>query len=221
MATYLQTVNNVLGRLRESPVGSVTDTPYSLLIGRLVNDAKREVENAWRWHDRRFLKTITTIPGTHQYRLTDGDPSPTGTVIFEAYNTTHDFILRRIDAEMHHRYRQLGTNPDGPVSMYRVIKRDFDTDECIQVSLFPDPTEVETIKFYIYAPNFPLENDSDEIHVPIWPVELGAWTKAISERGEDGGQLYQEADAAYHRALNDTIAVDMAYAPHETDWVPY
>ncbi len=45
--TYLSMVNDVLTRLRESTVSSVTQNDYSSLIGSLVNDAKREVEDAW------------------------------------------------------------------------------------------------------------------------------------------------------------------------------
>ena len=43
--TYLQLVNDVLTRLREATVTNVSDTDYSSLIGKLVNDAKREVES--------------------------------------------------------------------------------------------------------------------------------------------------------------------------------
>ena len=46
LTTYLDLVNNVLIRLRETTVSSVGDTPYSSLIGVLVNDAKREIEDA-------------------------------------------------------------------------------------------------------------------------------------------------------------------------------
>mgnify|MGYP000544108538 CR=1 FL=1 len=49
LPTYLQLVNDVLVRMREPEVSSVSDTPYSSLIGVLVNDAKREVENATMW----------------------------------------------------------------------------------------------------------------------------------------------------------------------------
>ena len=48
--TYLTLVNDVLSRLRESEVTSVSDNTYSSLIGRFVNEAKREVEDAWNWN---------------------------------------------------------------------------------------------------------------------------------------------------------------------------
>ena len=55
--TYLTLVNDVLSRLRESEVTSVSDNTYSSLIGRFVNEAKREVEDAWNWN--RLRSTIT------------------------------------------------------------------------------------------------------------------------------------------------------------------
>ena len=50
MATYLETVNNVLRRLREPTVSSVNESSYSAMIGVFVNDAKRNVEDAYNWN---------------------------------------------------------------------------------------------------------------------------------------------------------------------------
>jgi len=69
--TYLSLVNAVLRRLREEEVATVADTDYSNLIGDFVNDAKRQVEDAWDWTALRTTTTITTIAGTEKYSLTD------------------------------------------------------------------------------------------------------------------------------------------------------
>jgi len=61
--TYLELVNGVLRRLRENQVSAVDQNPYSLLIGDLVNDAKRIVEDAWDWSALRTTLTITTTAG--------------------------------------------------------------------------------------------------------------------------------------------------------------
>ena len=45
--TYLDLVNNVLRRLRETEVSTVAANSYSKLVGDLINDAKDLVENAW------------------------------------------------------------------------------------------------------------------------------------------------------------------------------
>jgi hypothetical protein len=46
---YIDIVNNVLRRLRESEVQTIAQTSYSKLIGDFVNDAKTIVDSAWRW----------------------------------------------------------------------------------------------------------------------------------------------------------------------------
>ena len=48
--TYLELVNDVLIRLREAEVETVSQTDYSKLIGKFVNDAKRQVEDAYSWN---------------------------------------------------------------------------------------------------------------------------------------------------------------------------
>ena len=45
--TYLNLVNNVLRRLREDVVTTVTNNTYSTMVGDFVNDAKELVETAW------------------------------------------------------------------------------------------------------------------------------------------------------------------------------
>ena len=63
--TYLELVNNVLRRLREREVPTVTANTYSKLIAVLVNDAKREVGRmavvsctgyAYGYHRSRYIQ---------------------------------------------------------------------------------------------------------------------------------------------------------------------
>ena len=68
--TYLDLVNNVLRRLRETEVSSVQSTSYSKLIGDLVNDAKDLVETSWDWSALRTTLTITTTADVFNYSLT-------------------------------------------------------------------------------------------------------------------------------------------------------
>ena len=58
--TYLDIVNNVLRRLREDTVTTVTNDTYSTMVGDFVNDAKQLVENAWDWSNLRSALTIVT-----------------------------------------------------------------------------------------------------------------------------------------------------------------
>ena len=67
--TFLQLVNDVLVRLRETEVNSVQDTLYSKLIGKLINDSKRRVENAFDWNALGSMITVTTVSGTTNYSI--------------------------------------------------------------------------------------------------------------------------------------------------------
>jgi hypothetical protein len=58
--TYLQAVNSVLRRLRESEVSTVSESAYSKMIGELVNDAKASVEAAYGWNALTETLTATT-----------------------------------------------------------------------------------------------------------------------------------------------------------------
>ena len=73
--TYLQLVNNVLRRLRETEVTSVQTTAYSKLIGDIVNDAKNLVENSWDWSALRTTLTVTTAANVFNYALTGSQNS--------------------------------------------------------------------------------------------------------------------------------------------------
>src|SRR3989337_2002200 len=65
--TFLESVNSVLSRLRETAVTSVSATTYSTQIGQFINDAKRQVEDAWNWDALYTVKTVTTSSGVSNY----------------------------------------------------------------------------------------------------------------------------------------------------------
>ena len=57
--TYLNIVNNVLRRLREDTVTTISANTYSAMVGDFINDAKQLVENAWDWSNRLLMTTRT------------------------------------------------------------------------------------------------------------------------------------------------------------------
>ena len=68
--TYLQAVNSVLRRVREQEVATVNETAYSRLVGDLVNDAKKQVEDAYEWNSLTTYFTITTVANQQNYTVT-------------------------------------------------------------------------------------------------------------------------------------------------------
>src|SRR4030067_293575 len=91
MATYLDIVNNVLRRLREPVVSSVNDTEYSSMIGVMVNDAKREVEDAYDWNALTDTLTAVTSDAVFNYVL---EGSRTRFRVMDVLNDTSDFELK-------------------------------------------------------------------------------------------------------------------------------
>lgn len=214
--TYLQIVNQVLRKLRRDEVSEVLTTAYSRLIGELVNQAKREVEDAWNWSETRTRTTISTVASDPLYSLTGfGDRYKIQLV----FNNTNNSELKA-ETRDYFDHIEFGTNADdGTPQYYRVFG--FDSSGDPQVELSPTPDGVFDIRIIAYSQQADLASDETELKVPSWPVILGAYSLAISERGEDGGMLSDESKEHYLSALNDAIAQDNINNARGTtsDWV--
>lgn len=214
--TYLQLVNDVLVRLREDTVSSVSETSYSALIGKLVNDAKREVEDAWDWEALKTTISATTVAATVSYTLTGAG---TRFRIYEAINDTNDGYLVERPASFMTENILLNPQPhSGSPTYYAVNGVDVNGD--IQVDVYPVPDAAYTIRFYGYAPSAELTNDTDTILVPKNPVVSLAWAKAIEERGEDGGVNVSSQYAVAKQSLADHISIEAGRRPEDTLWYP-
>ena len=73
--TYLEAINNVLRRLREDEVTTTSETSYSALIGDLINDAKKLVEDSWTFSSLRSTIQVATVVGQAEYSLTGSGQS--------------------------------------------------------------------------------------------------------------------------------------------------
>ena len=213
MATYLETVNNVLRRLREPTVSSVNETGYSAMLGVFVNDAKREVEDAAEWNSLSTTITVTTANGTYNYTLTG---SGTRFRVIDILNDTKDFQLRSAPTTwMNKQFLLTSYQKSSPVYYnFNGVDSNGDT----QVDLFPVPNDVETIRFNLVVPQAPLSTDTTRIQVPSYLIEMLAYAKAIAERGEDGGNLSSEAYALYKSALANEVAIERNRYEDEMNW---
>ena len=54
--------------------------------------------------------------------------------------------------------------------------------------------------------------------VPAKPVVLGAWARAIAERGEDGGTQSSIAAEESNQALKQAIMLDSGNTQFESEW---
>jgi hypothetical protein len=211
--TYLQLVNNVLVRLRETEVSSVGDTPYSSLIGVFVNDAKREIEDAHEWNVLTQTIVLPTVAGTRNYTLT-GSGQRFRTV--DVLNDTEDVPMKQVPTNWMNRRYYLGTTQNAaPVYYnYNGISGD-DT----QVDVWPQPDGVYSLRFELVIPQADLSADADALLVPHHLVQMLAYAKAVGERGEDGGSTFSEIYQQYRLALADAVAIERNRYDEETTWV--
>jgi hypothetical protein len=209
--TYLQLVNDVLTRLREPTVASVTENDYSSLIGKLVNDAKREVEDAWDWEALATTYTISTSNGTTSYAITGaGDASR----IHRVYNTTNRIYLEERPHEYFISNIDLAAQTLYGIPAYWATDG-LDSSGDLKIQIFPVPNTTYTIKVDAYTPEAELTTNSSSTKLPKIPIVALAWAKAIEERGEDGGVNVSSQYAVAKQALADRIAVEANRRPDE------
>lgn len=215
MATYLDTVNNVLKRLREPTVTDVEETLYSTMVGVFVNDAKREVEDAHDWNVLSSTITINTEADTFGYSLED---SGTRFRVIDVLNNTSDWELNYATTKWMNQQFLLNTTPQKS-SPYYYNFNGVDTKGDTRVDLWPVPDNVYAIHFNLIVPQLDLVDKDTKILVPSHLVAMLAYAKAIAERGEDQGNLSSEAYALYKSALSNEIAIDRNRYEEEVNWV--
>ena len=212
--TYLELVNDVLVRLREPTVSTVVQTAYSTLIGKFVNDAKRQIEDAFAWNVLGQTITVTTASSTASYALTGAGQK---FQVMDVINTTSNVGLINISfVDMN---RKLNFTP-----LVNSIPTEFafdgvDASYNTKVNLYPIPDGVYTIKFALTVPQATLTSDSTVVAVPDVLVVQNAYARALVERGEDGGLSSSEAYQLYKSMLSDYIALEGTRYPENQEFV--
>jgi hypothetical protein len=215
--TYLELVNKVMRRLRESEVDTVQGTgnsnSYARLIGDFVNEAKSQVEVAWDWSALRSTLTLTTTADVFNYELNGSQNN------FKVLNVLNDTSNIDMKYQTGYWFDQafLMADPErGIPAFYNFngVSADGDT----QVDIYPIPDGVYALRFNVTQRNQELTEDAETTVLPTRPIILLATAMAIEERGEDGGQQSMNAYAAAQSALADEIAMDAARHPEDTIW---
>ena len=218
--TYLQIINKVLNRLRLSEVSSLTQDDYTKALGAMVNDIKREVEDAWQWTTLRSVITCPTVASTQEYTLTG--TGERGKILLDEnnapriWNNTTDTPVSIISHEMLHRLSNSSSTQTGDVSHVCFIGQDATTHDQ-KVKFWPIPGSVQSIQFHYYVPQAELAATSTVLEVPWYPVYLGALALAVDERGEDGGFPESKAERRYRSALAEAVIFDSLKVQHELE----
>jgi hypothetical protein len=213
MATYLDAVNNVLRRLREPTVTSVNDTDYASMIGVFVNDAKREIEDAYDWNALSDTLTANTTADIFNYVLVG---SRTRFRVIDIYNQTKGLEMSYKPTTWMNRQFIIVDQQKGSPTYYNFNGVDANGDT--QVDIYPVPDGVYAIRFNLVIPQADLVSDNDRILVPPHLVSMLAYSKAIAERGEDSGVLSSEAYQAYRLAMADAVAIERNHYDEEMSW---
>ena len=212
--TYLELVNDVLVRLRESTVSTVSETSYSSLIGKFVNDAKRQIEDAYAWNVLGTTITLSTTAGTYEYGLTGAGQK---FQVIDVINVTSNVGMKNIDFASMNRKQNFST----PVSgiPYEYAFDGVDTNYDTKVTIYPRPDGVYSIPFSLTVPQATLSSNSTVVAVPDVLVVQNAYARALVERGEDGGLSSSEAYQLYKSMLSDYIALEGTRYPENQEFV--
>jgi hypothetical protein len=210
LPTYLDLVNDVLVRMREPEVTTVAENTVSALVGKYINDAKRQVSDAYDWDAFNTPITVNTIANT------TGPYSITGAGVryktMDVINTTSFYELSPLSHANYDSFYYTTPTPTKGLPMYYSIKG-VDTNGDIKVNFWPVPDAVYAIRFSLIVPEADFTTDSSTTLVAKEPIVLGAFARALVERGEDGGLSSSEAYALYKSCMSDLIALELARSP--------
>jgi hypothetical protein len=212
--TYLELVNDVLVRLREPVVTTFNETTYSTLIAKFINDAKRQIEDAFSWNSLGTTITVTTAATTSTYSLTGAGQK---FQVMDVINTTSLLGLKNISfVDMNRKLNFAPIATQTPTEYaFDGVDGSYDT----QVKLYPIPNAVYTIKFMLTVPQATMALDATVVKVPDVLVVQNAYARALVERGEDGGLSSSEAYLLYKAMLSDYIALEGTRYPENQEFV--
>jgi hypothetical protein len=199
--TYLNIVNNVLRRMREDEVTSVSSNTYSKMAGDFVNDAKRIVEDSWDWSALRTTLTITTTADIFNYVLTG---SQNRIKALNVINDTANVFMEYQTAAYFDEVYLVSDPVKGAPKYYSYNGVDSDGDT--QIDIYPVPEKEYTIRFNCVQRGADLSADDDQLLVPSMPIIHLAVALLARERGETGGTSTPEYFTIADKYLSDAIA---------------
>jgi len=218
--TFRELINEVLIRLREDTIAtdwsgnindSLTVTDYQKVIGSLINDSKRNVESYHDWLVLRETKEITTVDGTRNYNLSSGQEIK----LIDVTNQATGGKLVQVSRQYINSTLYPTENSGEP--MYYAFNG-ADSDSNLKVDLEPKPNSVQTLSFDIVQFQDELQTAATKLKIPTKPVVLGAWARAVSERGEDGGTNTGVIAMEVSESINQAVILDSGNVQYESEW---
>jgi len=208
--TYLNLMNNVLRRLREDEVATVTANTYSKMVSDFINDAKKIVEESNDWSALRDTIVVTTTASDNGYSLTGGDDN---VKVMSVINDTQNCFMGYQTKDWFNDSLYIAEEVEGAPKYYTYNGLDSNGDTQVLVS--PTPDGVYSLRFDVIKRQADLTSDTDVLLVPAMPVIHLAVALLARERGETGGTSTAEYFAIADKFLSDAIAIDAAKHPEE------
>jgi hypothetical protein len=226
--TYLEVINSVLRRLRETEATTVIDNSYTKLVATYVNDVMKEMRDQWDWNGD--IKEIrwTSTAGDAAARLDNDDA--TSVVTNAVYPTQRSAIVydtrrRPVVVDV--------TDATGETQLWEDnvndIRRDYNLGNfstsapsyfgyewgenkgTLWYNSLLDKNRNYRALFYVPQEDLAVTDNTDaatEIQLPSFPVILGAVFYALNERGEEMGEPGNIAERRYLGAVSAAIEND-------------
>ena len=220
---YVDIINEVLRRLREDQITSEWSgnlpsangpSDYHKMIGDFVNDAKYEIEHYWDWQALRVTSAINTVDGVMSYALVGADRD--FKVLDVIDTTTGAHLTQMSSSELNAKAFPTTAISKGQPTGYGFNGIDANLDAV--VDLWPLPNSVRQINFNMVKPQDRLQLAVTHCYVNEQVVILGAYMRAMAERGEDGGTQVSVAAQEYNNILSRAIQIDSGKTQMENDW---
>lgn len=208
--TYLNLMNNVLRRLREDEVTTVTANTYSKMVSDYINDAKKIVEESNDWSALRSTIVVSTTASDNSYSLTGADDN---VKVMSVINDTQNCFMGYQTKDWFNEQLYINEVVEGAPRYYTYSGLDANGDTQVLVS--PTPDGVYSLRFDVIKRQADLTSDTDVLLVPAMPVVHLAVALLARERGETGGTSTAEYFAIADKFLSDAIAIDAAKHPEE------
>lgn len=232
--TYREIINSVLRRLREDTIssdwsGDINDstlTPYQKLIGELVNDAKQNVESYHDWNALRETFNVRLKTGNMQYTLGDAlRGAGVSFKVIDVINQNTGNTLKQVPNDWINEQvfplAQAGSGEPTTYAFNGVSQAGANREPDFNIDFYPIPSSTENnqiVSVNIVGAQDDLNTASEVLRVPSQPVILGAWARAIAERGEDGGTQYSSVAAEARDSLLQAVQLDAGNFEYERDW---
>lgn len=214
MTTFLDLTNAVLRRLRDDEVSTIDANAHSKMIGEFVNDVKRQVEDSFCWKELSVTLPIVTVNGTNEYVVTGSGARPKDVTVND---TSNKVPLNNVPIKFIDDQNQLADATNGGPVYYAWSGSDG-TDS--KVKLYPTPDGAYNVVFNMNVAQTKLVLDTDvlTLHGAADAIVMGAYARAIVERGEDASLPSSEAYGLYKGILSDMIALESNMFVENSCW---